>query len=352
MRQSSKQQVDFSTMHARILHFGVSFGDLNAVEKSAPDWETWSENLADFARKYEMLGNQAAEKENYVSAGFWSRKAAIYFHYAQVKLQTDEPKLQYQQNCRRNFEQFIALGQNSASKISIPFETKTIPAYLEIVDPSAPCVVLIGGLDSAKEVELYTFSREFVRRGLSVLFFDAPGQGELLGKFPLSTYFEKSIHCVVEYLSANKDFKPSALGVFGVSFGGYLACRALAVEPRLRAGISLGGFFNSEIIAKLPPPARINFNKAFCIENDDAKSFQELINLADLTPPEQSSLFIIHGENDHLVDERQLELLSNWGKIKKKIRVMENAEHVCTNRFNECLPVIGDWMAEQLYEKR
>jgi fermentation-respiration switch protein FrsA (DUF1100 family) len=66
----------------------------------------------------------------------------------------------------------------------------------------------------------------------------------------------------------------------------------------------------------------------------------------------QAPLLIVHGTADHLVDMEQITALQNWACGPVDALVLEGAEHVCCDRFNECLPAMGDWMLSQLLYKK
>src|SRR5690606_17161771 len=121
---------------------------------------------------------------------------------------------------------------------------------------------LINGLDSAKEVELAAFAEGFLERGLSVYTFEGPGQGALCGALPM-TRFDEAFRAVVGALRAEGAVGEAPLGVFGVSFGGYLACRVAAGDPRVTGCISLGGFHDGRVLERLPPAAQANVRRAY-----------------------------------------------------------------------------------------
>ena len=216
----------------------------------------------------------------------------------------------------------------------------------------APCVVLVNGLDSAKEVELARFAEGFLARGLSVFCFDGPGQGEgadgstLEGAAP-------AVSAALDVLSREGE-EGAALGdaprfgLFGVSFGGHLACRIAALERRIEACVCLGGFFDGTILRRLPPPAMANLAKAYGL--DPEAPLEDLfgrITLAPLAGLMDRPLLVVHGADDHLVDGSQVAALERWAP-RAEVLVYRPGEHVCTDRFAECLPRLWDWTADRL----
>ncbi|MBV9960257.1 MAG: alpha/beta fold hydrolase, partial [Acidobacteria bacterium] len=317
------------------------------VAAVASDWSAWGSALAAMAENYSRAGDEARAEGRTASAAEQWRRAVDYFHFAQVKLTDEAEKSACQARVRLNYEKLAGLLSPRAVPLLIPFKGAFMRGYFRMAEAGAPCVVLIGGLDSAKEVELHYFAEGFLKRGLSVFYFDGPGQGESVGQLNLDAHFEEAVTVVLDFLSDH--VKVDGFGLFGVSFGGYLACRSAAAEPRVKACVSLGGFFDSRILQRLPLPAFANLRRAFGLnENEEVERMASQITLEPLRGRMDRPLFIIHGRDDHLVDEAQVEAMSAWAGGLNEVWMMEGAEHVCTNRFGECLPVLCDWMRAQL----
>ena len=131
-----------------------------------------------------------------------------------------------------------------------------------------------------------------------------------------------------------------------------MACRAAASNQRIEACVSLGGFFDSAVLPKLPALAGVAFRKAYGLRVDD--DFTELaphITLEDLRGRMTAPLLLVHGTADHLVNMAQITQMQNWACGPVDSIVLEGSEGVCSDRFNECLPRIGDWMSNWLLGK-
>jgi len=337
-----------AVLFPRLLSFGATYGDLARIAGNSVDWESWCSFFIEAANRYELLGTDAQDNRNHVSAAHYFRLASIYFHYSQLRLPICELKFELRRRVVDTFSKFVPLSPRPITKFDIPFENKRLPGYwlqAEPRNPQTPTVILVGGLDSAKEVELHRFAQEFLQRGLHCYVFDGPGQGELLGRIPLQFRFEAVLKHVVDRITDH--YRPNALGIFGVSMGGFLGIRGMAADDRIRACVSIGGFFNTQILRKLPAFGKELLQYA---HQNDANLKETLVE--GLTASGDSilrrPLFVIHGTRDHLVDEEQIEQLATWGGEHTKIWRIEGAEHVCADRFAECLPVIGDWMSSTL----
>ena len=353
MTRTALASDDFSpsVLYPRLLHFGVAYSDVERVTAESLDWHSWSTGLASLAERYNELAQAEEDQGHSRSASQLYRLASIYFHYAQVRLPLGALREEYRNRSVYAFHKSI--GQVSfVEHVEIPFGDTSLPGYFWSQQGSAPLVILIGGLDSAKEVELLSFAQTFSQRGLNCLFFDGPGQGELLGRLALNFKFEEVLDPVVDF--AIQQFQPKTLGVFGVSLGGYLAARAAAANPSIDACVSLGGFFDTRPLQRLSSIGQNLLRASMCLpQQTHLPSMLETVSVEDAAPVFDRPLLVVHGTKDHLVDDAQISLFEKWmTHCASELRRVQGAEHVCTDRFNECLPLIGDWTAEQLFACR
>jgi dienelactone hydrolase len=101
-----------------------------------------------------------------------------------------------------------------------------------------PTLLMNNGSD-AQAIDLWgAGGYAALQRGWNVLIFDGPGQGGML--FEKNQTFipewEKAVTPIVDYLEERGDVDSSAIFLSGWSFAGYLVPRAMAFEPRIRAG--------------------------------------------------------------------------------------------------------------------
>jgi alpha-beta hydrolase superfamily lysophospholipase len=340
---TSSGQFRVETMFSRLLHFGVTYGDLVRITSDSNDWITWSYKLSRMAETYLSMAGNAVEVGSVVSAAHFYRLATIYFHYSQIRIPVSDIKMKRRQQSAHAFRHWLKSAGEYVHALDVPFGNTRLPGYLLGRNSSAPLVILVGGLDSAKEVELYMFAQEFRVRGMQCYIFDGPGQGELLARVPLELRFELVLPAVVDYLMEH--CSAPCIGVFGVSLGGHLAARATAADDRIRGCISIGGFYDAKTLLRLPAFAAEALRHALAAQ--DNRPLDQIINgasVADAASHMSRPFFVVHGTNDHLVDEEQMAKFAKWAGGNARIWRIDGGEHVCTDRFAECLPVMGDWM--------
>jgi 2,6-dihydroxypseudooxynicotine hydrolase len=332
----------------RSCHFGVPLSDLLRPWPRGRDITESRELLYDLAQQYLHEAEQAAANGRAISAAEHYQLATACAHYSQLGSNDAELKRRAHHLARRAYATSTPLLAPPARRVEVPFEGGRLPGYLRVAGPDRPCVILINGLDSIKEVELHTFATGFLARGNTVFVFDGPGQGECAGELPMTTEFETAVHAVRRWLM-DREAVRGPFGVFGVSFGGYLACRAAATDPELAACVSLGGIYDGRALSHLPPLGATNLRRAFGLGPDgDLDALCARLTLDPLGGRCACPLLIVHGTEDHLVDAEQWQLLTSWAPAATDVLVFEGAEHVCTDRFSFCLPRLWDWMTERL----
>jgi dienelactone hydrolase len=86
-----------------------------------------------------------------------------------------------------------------------------------------------------------------LERGCNVLTFEGPGQPTVIRQQQLGFRqdWERVVTPVVDHCQAIPEVDASRLGLIGVSFGGYLAPRAAAFDPRIAAVVTIDGLFDA-----------------------------------------------------------------------------------------------------------
>lgn len=350
--QTNSRALNIRALYSRLLSFGISYGDLERSAQVAISWLSFSRSMAELARHWEQSADKAWKSGRIATPREHWRHAVDYYHCAQLKLPDSSLREKLRASSRRCYQKLISLLDPPSVKYEVLFEGLPLPGYLRVVRPGAPCVILIGGLDSAKEVELHYFGEIFLRRACSVFYFDGPGQGEMSGKISMANGFERAVSSVIAVLSSDPRVGNASIGCFGMAMGGHLACRAAALNPRIEACVSMGGFFDSTALTKLSPTAVDAFCKAFGFSvDDDLSDLAPHLTLNSFQGHMKAPLLLVHGIADHLLDMAQITQMQNWACGPVDLMLPDEFELVCSDPFNDCLPRIGDWMANWLLRK-
>jgi cephalosporin-C deacetylase-like acetyl esterase len=96
---------------------------------------------------------------------------------------------------------------------------------------------MFNGFDGSQEEMLHVCGFAALERDFNVLTFEGPGQPTVVHEQDLGSRhdWEQVVTPAVNHCEAVADIDASRLGLIGLSFGGYLAPRAAAFEPRIRA---------------------------------------------------------------------------------------------------------------------
>jgi dipeptidyl aminopeptidase/acylaminoacyl peptidase len=236
-------------------------------------------------------------------------------------------------------------------RVLIPYEGKELVGTLRFPKgvKRPPIVLMTMGLDSTKE-ELLTFEANFLNRGMAILAFDGPGQGEAEYDFPIRHDYENVIGPVIDWLSKRDDIDVTRIGVWGISLGGYYAPRTAAYEKRVKACVANCGPYNwGALWDKLPDLTRdayVQRSHSKTVEEAREKAFE--LNLEGVASKIECPLFVIAGGLDKLCPPEDAERLAREAKGPTTLLVIPDGNHVAHNRFYKYRPQSADWMAEQL----
>jgi dienelactone hydrolase/ribosome-associated toxin RatA of RatAB toxin-antitoxin module len=257
---------------------GLDWGDISMVAKDLKkdstheDWDDWHRRWSALGRDYERRAEQAFDDGRVETGRLAIGRAAASYHFAEF-FYFDEPELKNATRAKVTaaFERGLPYRRYATRPLRIPYQDLQLPGYL--MTPAGegpwPCVILINGLDSAKEVELQAFAEAFLARGMAAVVFDGPGQGELCGHTPMVLDFENVVAEVLRTLGELSEVDSERIGMAGVSFGGYLAPRAAASLPQVRACVSLSGGFDHDSYEDLNVMVQKDFKFVFGVDSDE-----------------------------------------------------------------------------------
>ncbi|QUH23022.1 alpha/beta hydrolase [Methanobacterium alkalithermotolerans] len=222
-----------------------------ASDIKSGDTESWYSAWHQLALKTEKKANSSLSqgknnkaREEYLMAGNYYRVSEFYLHG-----NPEDPRIIASWNKSHECFQIAAgLSKPEIEAVEIPYENTTLPAYFYKVDESGksrPTLIIQTGFDGTQE-ELYVYAVAANQRGYNVLTFEGPGQGRVIRVqgLPFRPDWEKVAQPVVSYALSRSEVDPEKLAFYGLSFGGYMAPRAAAHDPRIKAVIANGGVYD------------------------------------------------------------------------------------------------------------
>jgi 2,6-dihydroxypseudooxynicotine hydrolase len=254
--------------------------------------------------------------------------------------------------CRR-----LALPHLSppGERVEIPFEGRHLSGILRkpagVVRP--PVMIMCCGLDSAKE-ETEAYEAPFLARGIAILVFDGPGQGEAEYDWPIRGNYETAVAAVCDYIAARADLDAARIGVWGVSLGGYYAPRAAAFEPRIGACVALSGPYDMGAHwDSLPDLTREALRvRSHARTPEEGRANASTLSLAGVAERIACPLYVVAGKLDRVIPWRDAERLAHEVNGPVVFSLIEDGNHVANNRGYKWRLQTADWMADQLGARR
>lgn len=327
-------------------------------------WRDGADLLRGRAEELERKGHKLTAASNYLRANFYYQSAD---HFRQPK---DEKALAVYRQSLECFRKFAALNDRPKIEVvELPSKHGAFPAYfVHAVNPEGkknPCVVRFGGFDTQKEMQYLRGTPELVKRGISYLLVDGPGQGEMIRfrNMPLRHDFEIAGSAAFDYLATRADVDTDRIGILSMSLGGYYAPRIAAMDPRYKACIAWGAIWDYHATwvrrlerikqAALPVPAD-HLLWACGVDNyDDALKKIEGFRLDGVAQKVKCPFLLMHGAADAQVSMAEAQkLFDAIGSKDKTFRVFTEeeggAQHCQRDYLTRAVDTIADWLDEKL----
>jgi 2,6-dihydroxypseudooxynicotine hydrolase len=333
---------------------GVAPSDFHDVLSSLTSWDDWCGAWSERAKVHEYLGHEALEGKCFISAAEHLSRAAVTYHFAKYLFVQDMAQLRAAHaKAVECLDAALPYLDPPGMRVLIPFEGKHLGGTLRLprhVQGGCPPLVLMTmGLDSTKE-ELLTFEMNFLDRGMAILAFDGPGQGEAEYDFAIRHDYENVVAQVIDWVEANvTEVDASRIGIWGISLGGYYAPRAAAFEPRIKAAIANCGPYNwGALWEKLPDLTRAAYvQRSHSRSEADAREKAFTLSLEGVAEKIRCPLFVIAAGLDRLCPPEDAERLAREVRGPVELLVVEDGNHVAHNRFYKYRGKSADWMARQ-----
>jgi 2,6-dihydroxypseudooxynicotine hydrolase len=336
----------------RFLANGVVLTDFEEVTRSIGSYDEWCAAWSARAAHHEQLGREALAGGHQLTAGECLQRAGVYYHFAAFLFVHDVAQMKTAHmkavECRQAALPFL---RPPGERVRIPYENGTLAGILR--KPAGydkpPVVVMAVGLDSTKE-EGEAYEAPFLARGVATLIFEGPGQGEAQYDFAIRGDYEVPVKAVIDYVATRRDLDSSRIGIWGVSLGGYYAPRAAAHDKRIKACIALGGPFDwGAAWDNLPDLTREAFRvRSHCATQAEAKKNAATLSLVGVAQDITCPIFIVNGRLDRIVPAADAERLAREVKGPATLMMIEDGNHIATNRAYRWRSQSADWMAEQL----
>jgi pimeloyl-ACP methyl ester carboxylesterase len=331
----------------------------------------------------DQLVGQAEDAEK---AGHTRTAGQLYFRASNYLAQAERMLAHSDPNRVPTYKRLLELAQKAfdlhspnVSRVAIPYEGTTLPAYFSQApgDGPAPVIILVNGLDSTKE-HMYSSNHweELAARGISCLMLDQPGTGEALRLQGLTARIDSEawVGAAVDWLETRPDVDASRIGIVGWSLGGYYAPRAAAFEKRLALCVAWGANHDwgavqrrrKEREGERPVPhywEHVLWVWGFEAAGGDDDNvldafldFADDVNLDGVVEQITVPFLIAHGADDRQIPvamaHRSYEQAVNSPKRELRVFTPEEGatEHIGLDHLPHVSTFIADWVADTLAE--
>jgi dipeptidyl aminopeptidase/acylaminoacyl peptidase len=336
----------------RFVANGVVLTDFQEITGALESYDGWCAAWSARAAHHEALGREALKRGHFLTAGECLQRAGVYYHFAAFLFVHDQPQMKTAHmkavECRQAALPHL---KPPGERVRIPYESGSLAGILRkpLGYDKPPVVVMAVGLDSTKE-EGDAYEAPFLARGMATLMFDGPGQGEGQYDFAIRGDYEVPVKAVIDYIGTRRDLDSMRVGMWGVSLGGYYAPRAAAFDKRIKACIALGGPFNfGASWDTIPDLTREAFRvRSHCETLEEARANAETLSLEGIAQNIACPIFIVNGRQDRIVPAADAERLAREVTGPATLMMIEDGNHIATNRAYRWRSQSADWMAERL----
>lgn len=353
MAVEERVRVAIDNWAPRFIANGIDANDFQNVTSRVERWDDWCKEWSACGAMHAQLGEQAEAAHCYTSMAQHYFQAAISYHFGKYVFvhRPDELRVAHT-HVVTLYQKALPYFDIPGERLEIPYEPGTVIPGIFRKPPHVakpPLVILVPGLDSVKE-ELHIYSNDFLRRGMATLAIDGPGQGEMEFAYPLRYDYEVPIRSVLDYLRQRDDLDTERIGLLGVSLGGHFAPRVLALEPRIRAAISISGAYHlREHFARYPILTQETFiHRLKAANRADALEKLAKFDLTDVLPHIRHPLLIIAGRRDRIFPPQEAENMQKDAGEQAELWMFDDGNHVCNNIPYKYRLQQADWMRQKL----
>lgn len=270
-----------------------------------------------------------------------------------------EEKLKLYQKVVDSFEKGQLLSiYEKPTKVDIPYLHDTMPGWFMIPENATsdvPVVIVIPGATGFKE-ENYWAGYKLWERGIATLIFDGPGQGEALffrDYFYDLTNYENAVKAAIDFVK-NDSRVGNTIGLYGISYGGYLAPRtACFYGEELACVVGRGGTDDSFGLVESPENRRTFLGK-FKVkvnteDDDEALAIIRKMNIREEVKNIKCPILMVHTEEDCVLPaEGAKRIIENAGSADKELYMLPGISHCADDEDELAGSYIADWMKDRL----
>ncbi|MER6300217.1 alpha/beta fold hydrolase [Kitasatospora sp. NPDC001539] len=305
----------------------------------------WPAAFAAAGRRYRAEAERAEAEGRTVTAGTSYRTAARWFHAAGLLPHPDRAAAaRLAADADEAMRRALALLEPTAERVAGEGFAGWLRRPARAGEAGAPVVVVVPGMDSAKE-EFHVLAEALLARGLAVLAIDGPGQGVLAATSAPEPDYHHVVGRALDALAGRDGLDPARTAVVGLSLGGYYAAKAAAHEPRLHAAVTVSGPYRLDWDGLVPFVTETLTQR--CGSPEAARAFAARIDLTALAPTITLPLLVVEGGEDRIPGVTAATALASRAP-NAELLLVPHGNHLLGTALPDWLPTTADWLATRL----
>ncbi len=248
-----KSEEKMEHMSFGLIQYGMTdFGEIMDTlgHMKSDDEDGWLDAWAERGDKLKKKAEAAEAHKKIISASQEFLRASSYYRIGLMYFSKPEDSRmkKYSLESRRCYEKYLELSEYPGEYVQIPYEDTYLPGHFyrsPVAGEKAPLMIITPGRDTWAEDTVWVYDMA-LKRGIHCLVFDGPGQGFALRLqgLPFRPDWENVVTPAVDYAINISGVDAERIGIMGISFGGFLAPRAVAFEKRIKLCITDPGNMN------------------------------------------------------------------------------------------------------------
>ena len=341
--------------------------DFNGVRARVRKFNDISREYARAALRREKMGRQLEDEKRTVGARENYFIAALLYGSAQWPLY-ENTRENVALNGKKNdcYQKYIQHADHEIRRAEIPFDNKSLPGYFHLPPnpPSGrlPCVVVVGGMDSIKEIGCALYGDKLLTRGISVLAVEGPGQGECNVRdiHVTATNWTDAGKAILSWVRSQKEVDPDRVALRGQSMGSFFCTQVAAIDDRLK-GCAVQAMCHEPGMNTLFNMASPTFKLRFMYmagyqDETDFDKFAQTLSLRGVGEKIRCPYLAVAGEDDHLSPIEFTYNLFETISAPKQMLLYEGADHGVGNASSVALgpgnlTFIAEWLRDRLDDK-
>jgi dienelactone hydrolase len=312
------------------------------------------------AAQFEDDKKTVAARENYFVAAllYGSAQWPIYENTRENITLNDKKNACYQK--------YVQYADHEIRRAEIPLAGKSLPGYFH--PPSnpptgrLPCVVVIGGMDSVKEIGCALYGDKFLTRGIAVLAVEGPGQGECNVRdiHVTATNWSDAGRAILSWVRSQKEIDPDRIALRGQSMGSFFATQVASIDDRVK-GCAVQAMCHepemNTLFSMASPTFKLRFMYMAGYQDEPAfDKFAQTLSLHGVGEKVKCAYLAVAGEDDHLSPIQFTYDLLETISAPKQMLLYEGADHGVGNASSVALgpssaTFIAEWLKDRLDSK-